>query len=394
MKQKLFATALILVLFILGCAKTGRLDILDNDAPAPTAISNVQNLARPGSVLLRYAIPEDPNLYYVKAVYEIRPGVLREAKSSFYADSLELVGFGDTNEYEVKLYSVGRNEKESSPVTIKVKPLEPPVQTVFQSLNMIPTFGGISIQFQNMSKANIMIGVLVDTTGNQTWAPANNFYTAAIEGGFSVRGYDATEKRFAVFIKDRWNNKSDTLIKNLTPLYEERFDRLGIKPLILPTDAQVLGPNNDVTKLFDGKLGGTDPYGTTNASVLPQWFTIDFGKPVVISRFKSYQRPAPFSYSLAAVKIFELYGSNNPASDGSWDSWTLLGKFNSFKPSGLPMGQASDEDVNYAAIQGEDFAFESLQAPYRYLRYKTLETWDMGGQVAITELAFWGQPMP
>src|SRR5690606_636173 len=163
----------------------------------------------------------------------------------------------------------------------------------------------------------------------------------------------------------------------------------------LPNDAFVLGPNNGVDKIFDGRKGtGVDPYGTTNASGFPQSFTFDFGEKVIISRFKSYQRPAPFTYGLSAVKKFEIWGSNEPQSDGSWDSWDLLGEFESFKPSGLPFPQYTDEDVNYGAIQGEDFEFDDLQLPYRYIRFKTLETWDMGGQVAVVELEMWGLPTP
>lgn len=378
-----------------ACTKEGRIDHLDSTMPAPPPVTNINVVPGPGSAAITYDVPDDPNLLYVKALYEIREGVYREAKTSFYMDTLHLEGFGDTETYQVKIFSVGKNEKESLPVTADVTPLKSPVQSAFESLELSATFGGVRISFENSAKANLIIGVLIDTTGYKTWATVTDFYTSAEEGTFSVRGYDATEKEFAVVLKDRWSNRSDTLIQPVVPLFDELVDRNNIRPLVLPNDAVVLGPNNDVSKMFDGmKAGNVDVYGSTNAASFPQWFTFDFGEKVIISRFKSYQRIAPFTYGLSAVKAFEIWGSNDPQSDGSWDSWELLGQFESFKPSGLPFPQYTDEDVNYAGIQGEDFEFDDLQPAYRYIRFKTLETWDMGGQVAIAELEIWGLSAP
>lgn len=395
MKKSIIIAFAAVALVFAACTKEGRIDHLDSAAPAPPAVNNINVVPGPGSAAITYDVPNDPNLLYVKAVYEIRKGVFREAKTSFYMDTLHLEGFSETKAYDVKIYSVGKNEKESSPILTEVTPLKSPVQSAFESIKLSATFGGVRIDFENSAKANIIIGILIDTTGNKTWATVTDFYTAAEKGTFSVRGYDATEKRFAVVLKDRWSNRSDTLVKPIVPLFDELIDRNNIRPLVLPNDAVVLGPNNGVDKMFDGRKGtGVDPYGTTNASGFPQSFTFDFGEKVIISRFKSYHRPAPFTYGLSAVKKFEIWGSNNPNTDGSWDSWELLGQFESFKPSGLPFPRYTEEDVNYGAILGEDFEFDDLQPAYRYIRFKTLETWDMGGQVAVVELELWGLPTP
>ncbi len=50
-----------------------------------------------------YDLPKDPNLSYIKAVYEAQPGVFNETKSSYYTDTLALAGYGDTGR-KVKLY--------------------------------------------------------------------------------------------------------------------------------------------------------------------------------------------------------------------------------------------------------------------------------------------------
>src|SRR6187402_1051550 len=93
-----------------GCKKEDRLDHIDPSSPAPAQVSNVTVTAMPGGAMIHYKIPKDPNFFYAKAVYETRPGVFREAKCSYYNDTLALVGYGDTLSHPVKIYSVGKNE--------------------------------------------------------------------------------------------------------------------------------------------------------------------------------------------------------------------------------------------------------------------------------------------
>ncbi|MBE8721234.1 DUF5000 domain-containing lipoprotein [Sphingobacterium pedocola] len=372
-----------------GCEKEGRLDHIDPNAPAPQQISNVRVTELPGAAVLKYNTPADPNFSYVKAVYEIQPGVFREGKSSMYIDTLELVGFGDVRTYNVKLYSVGKNEKASDPLVIRITPKSPPVKEVFKDLTLENTFGGIKVSFTNESQAKLSIVVMVDSTGQNTWAPVTTFYTGALEGSFSARGYEPEEKRFAVFVRDRWNNKSDTLIKALTPMFEELIPKPW-SALRLPGDTYDYVESFSVEKLWDNNLAqNAGIFATTGTAPIPQWQTIDLGKPVVLSRMKSFQRQG-YEYSGAAVRSFEIWGSNNPVPDGSWDSWQLMGTFNSFKPSGQPSPIVTPEDRQYASFAGEDFDFELMPA-VRYIRYKTTSTYGSAGQVVIAELSFWGQ---
>ena len=87
MKKIYFIGGLLVALLGYSCSKEGRLDFVDSNAPAPAQISAVKVDATPGGGILTYTLPADPNLAYVKAVYEIQPGVFREAKSSRYTDT-------------------------------------------------------------------------------------------------------------------------------------------------------------------------------------------------------------------------------------------------------------------------------------------------------------------
>ena len=396
MKMKKILYFIVVVIFITiwySCTKKDRIDHIDLQAPAPAQISNVKIDNNAGGAILTYQVPIDPNLLYVKAVYEIQPGVFREAKSSIFKDTLFLEGFGDTLSHEVKIYSVGKNEKVSEPFSISVKPLLPPVKSVFKDVDIVAVFGGVKVTFKNSLQAKLSIVVMVDSTGQNNWAPVTTFYTGASTGSFSVRGYDPLEKRFAVYVRDRWNNKSDTLIKALIPLFEQLIPKSGFSAVKLPTDTYQYVENDYMEKLWDGSLQqDLGIFATLHTSFLPQWVTIDLGQKVMLSRMKEFQRTG-YEYAGAAVKSFEIWGSNAPDINGGWTNWVLMGTFNSFKPSGSPMGTKTIEDSNYASFLGEDFDFDVVPT-VRYIRFKTTETYGGGGQVVIAELTFWGQIVP
>src|SRR5690606_37843584 len=112
----------------------------DPNLLAPAQVQDVRVIPTNGGAHIVYKVPKDPNLRYVKAVYETAPGTVWEVKSSYYTDTLKIEGFGDTQEYEVKLYSVGKNEKESEPLVVPVKPLIPAIQSVYETLAVSGTF--------------------------------------------------------------------------------------------------------------------------------------------------------------------------------------------------------------------------------------------------------------
>lgn len=380
------------LLAIVGCKEEGRLDHIDSTTPAPSQVSNVKVESIAGGAILTYDIPKDDRLSYVLAVYDIQPGVTREAKSSIYTDTLKLDGFGDTELHTVKLYSVGKNEKRSEPLEVNFQPLIPPVQSVFKSMTLDEAFGGVSLRFQNETSANLVVYVMIDTTGQDDWSIANTFFTAAKDGKFSIRGLDPEEKKFAVYIQDRWSNKSDTLLETLTPLFEEEISKDNWKNMKLPGDQWEDAGNGGyaLEKLWNKNLG-FDGFAASNTSILPHHFTIDLGGPVTLSRFKAHHFGGEHGYNSSALKKFEMYGSNSPDPDGGWDNWELLGTFESYKPSGLPRGQTTAEDRQYADVDGEDFEFETMTPSFRYLRLRSLESYSSTGQITIAELTLFGR---
>lgn len=394
-KQIFYFLAVLLAALGQSCKEESRIDYIDDSLPAPGQVSNVEIVETPGGAIVTYELPNDPNLAYVKAIYDIRPGVTREAKASLYTDTLRLVGYGNTDEHQVSIVTVGKNEKMSEPLTKSFTPLTPPIKETYDALEIEETFGGVNIRFENASNADLSIVLMADTANTGTMEPVYTLYTAAPEGLFAVRGFDTLETEFQAFVRDRWNNKSDTLSKVLKPIFEQEIPKSTWAAVELPTDTYEPAGDYLLRYLWnnriDGGYGGVI-FASTNSSELPQWVTIDLGVSALISRVVVHQsEPGGHFYKGSGPKRWEIYGSNDPASDGSWESWTLMGTFESFKPSGLPMGQENDEDRQYGWINGEDCTFLERQPPYRYLRFKTLETYGSSGQVVIAELDVWGQ---
>ncbi|MGV8134040.1 MAG: DUF4959 domain-containing protein [Mangrovibacterium sp.] len=406
MKKSIYylVTVSLIFFFAHGCKEEGRLDHIDYSAPAPGQVSDVSIRNIPGGATISYNLPDDENLLYVKAEYEIRTGVFRECKASYYADSLTLDGFGDTKSYDVKVYSVGKNEKKSEPLIVQVNPLTAPVKESSKELKS--AFGGVSVSFENTHATELAIVLMTDTTGSGYWTTLQTFYTSATKGTFSYRGLDSIPARFATYLRDRWNNLSDTLEATLKPMYEEFIPKNTYKEVHLPTDTYdpIEGrAEYMLNRAFDGVINQANTmFATKTDAPMPQWATIDLGTTIIMSRLKVFHRAGSASpWTGANVKKFELYGSMNPNPNGSWDSsWIPLGKFEAFPPSGGTGSSITQADRDYANLEGIDFDLEVNDfapdpfVPIRYIRFKTTETCNgpsLSGSVWVNELSFWGQ---
>ncbi|HEY9560911.1 MAG TPA: DUF5000 domain-containing lipoprotein [Anseongella sp.] len=377
---------------ISGCTEGDIHGPISGDGSTPTPVSNpvVQNF--PGGATITYELPNEENLLYVLAEYEIRPGVTLEAKSSNYINRLDVKGFGRAGDFQVKLYSVGRNNKRSDPVMITVQPETPPIYNAFGTISLKEGFGGMTVVLENEFKASLAVEVLTpDSLGNL--ATETTFYTSLEHINLPVRGFDPEERLFGVVLRDRWDNYSDTIFATLTPWFEEPLDKKLFGQMDLPTDYN--SPHNGGTatmnKIWNDSQSEND-FVTSPGHGLPQWFTFDLGVTARLSRLVLFKRLSNrFLYNSGAVKRWSLYGSNDPNPDGSFDeSWIFLMECNSIKPSGLPPGENTNEDLEYARA-GEEFLFPEDTPPVRYLRWVTHENWGNVTHVNITEIDLFGQ---
>lgn len=189
-------------------------------------------------------------------------------------------------------------------------------------------------------------------------------YTSQADGHFAVRGLPNTENKFGVYVRDRYDNCSDTLFFTGTPIKEDYLDKKLFKEVKCAGDAIWTNSGGAVYKLWDDTffVSGNMNHAHTNIPTeFPHRLTIDLGVKVQLSRMKEWQRSI---FEHGSIKRFRAYGCTElpqNTTDNPLEGWTLLGEFESVKPSGLPLGQISSEDEEvYRA--GEEFMFEQTHS--------------------------------
>jgi hypothetical protein len=362
------------------------------DSVAPGEVTSVTARRTAGGAVFHYVVPKDEDVLYVKAEYSLNDGEKREVRASLYVDSLEIIGFGDTLAHQVQLIAVDRSKNESNPVSVTIKPLSPPLWHIGETLRLEEDFGGIHAYWENPSKANISVFVMTKDKNDDN-VPLETFYSAAVSGEGSVRGLDTIPVDVTTYVQDRWGNKSEIKSYTLTPIYETQFDRNLFRALQLANDTKGLAEiDYIVDKIFDG-VKNDDPCFSSNVNDgWPQWISIDLGITGKLSRLRLYQRMAQESYTFneGNPSEFEIWGClDTPAASGDWSSWTKLADCVSVKPSGLPVGNNSDEDVARAR-DGEDFTIPIDAPPVHYLRILVKRTWANGSNFQISEIELFG----
>ncbi|HLT86082.1 MAG TPA: DUF5000 domain-containing lipoprotein [Sphingobacterium sp.] len=396
--KRISAFIAFIFVFMTACKEAEMAPLVSNDTK-PGVVSNIEVENLPGGAKISYALPNDPDVLYVAAEFSTKGEKKRVVKSSVFKNHVILDGFIRTDEQEVTLYVVNRSENRSEPATAFIKPLRAPITDVYESLDIEGDFGGVNVKFFNKAEQAYVFYTLVkDEDGG--WREHDRLYTEGRgERVHGVRDLPPEPLDFAFFFTDKWQNSSDTLYQTFTPLYEEALSKDLWNHYPLDNDYFTpLYASRPVKSLW---TGSTQDYFFLQAKpdlTFPLWLTIDLGQAAIFSRLRvnqvSHNNATNWLFTNGSPRTYEVWGSNNPSSDGSWDSWTKLGDFESIKPSGLPLGTLSNEDMAVARA-GEDFLFPKppMTEAYRYIRFNITSTWGNIPIIRISELTFWGQPV-
>ena len=362
------------------------------DTVAPGVVTNVSVEDLPGGAKLTYDLPDDKDLAFVEAVYKI-DGKNQRTSASVYTNTLTVVGFGSTDPQNIQLYCVDRSGNYSQKVDVVANPTTPPVYAIFESIKMNPTFGGIAVEWANPSESNVSLGILnKDSEGNVK--EIETLYSSSTSGNFKLRGLEAEPSTFGVYVRDRWNNLSDTLYVELTPLNETKIDSKAFKRVVLPRDENDAG---QFSRMFDGNVS-VGMYTSVDVNQSPEFFTIDLGRPVILSRYILWHRTAN-PYNNCSPKLWKVYGTMefdaSKTDENYWvneyqKDWLLLSDVNDiamYKPSGSDIETTADDTA--AAAAGFDMECDNV-GPVRYLRFEVNENWVMPTRVVIGELAIYG----
>lgn len=386
--KNILILALSFIGLLIGCNEIKKGPIYpEGGKPEKVKVQKTESL--PGAVKIIYELPNEKDLLYVLAEYTDKYGRKIQNKSSTYTNSITIDGFADTSEYNLSLFAVTRTEVRSEPTNIKIKSLLPPIYEAQETILLQADFGGINVSFENPSEAPLsLIVAYKDENGN--FVDKETFYTSQTEVSLTARGFDSKETNFAVYLRDRWDNRTDTIFEKLTPIFEKELDKNLFRSVTLPTDVAV-GWGLPIPNLWDDVIAEEGYMWHSADAQMPIHFTFDLGVEAQLSRFVLWQRQGQWIYNHGNPKRYEIWGSTTPPSDGSWDNWELLASCVSEKPSKQPLGLNTSEDVA-AAERGEENNIP-LEAPKaRYIRVKILETWVGSGGISshISEMTFYG----
>jgi hypothetical protein len=387
-------SGLLFSIVILACGKTGLNSHgpIENNGATPGAVTNVKVVNLPGAAILTYTLPKDANLQYVLAEYRINDSATRQAKASRYGDSIHVDGFSKAGAYEVKLYAVSKSEIKSAPVSVTVNPSTPPYRVIAATLQIHPDFGGVNITFDNAGEDKIAL-VIITKDNNKEFSAIETFYTQQKNGSFSIRGYDTTQIIFGAYIKDRWDNYSDTVFATIKPLFETQLDKNKFRKYVLPSD-QPSAWGWEMENLWDNKYEEPGFHTLQGNPPEPHRFTFDIGVVAQLSRFKLLQRKYDWLYIHGNPRLFTIWGTATPPDpSGSWNGWTKLADCESIKPSGSPAGVVTDEDVQHALGpdgKGEEYLIPLSAPAVRYIRLEIHSNWSNTDFFHALELTFYG----
>jgi hypothetical protein len=396
MKNRIYVYVIVgLAVLFSGCEEENHLKPFGpDDNKAPGTVSMVSYDQIPGGAEITFLAPSDPDLMYVKAVYTLDNGERRESISSAYANKLAVEGFGNREDKDIVLSAVDRMKNEGSGTKVTVTPGQPTYLDAFESIELGSTFGGVYVSMSNPDKGNLVVELLWKNEYGE-WQELYTEYTSRENIRFAVRGMDTVAYNFGAFVRDPWNNRTDTIFETLTPIFEQELDRNKFAERFEKNDIAVNAFGFRLSNLWDGYYA--DAYNNMihtpeTGNVWPAHFTFDLGVTAELSRLKYWQRGGGYLYSHGNPRTWEIWGrADAPDPNDEWGGWTLLTTCESIKPSGLPLGYDSytAEDREYAE-KGEEFEFPPGLGAVKYIRVRVTSNWSNTQFFHIMEMHFWG----
>jgi hypothetical protein len=379
-----------------------------DDVPPPP-VTNVRVEPTPGGAIIRYDLPNVTDISYVKGEYWFQ-GAPKIARASTMNNYMEIDGLGSIAPVEITLYVVDHSENVSTPEKVSFSPAQPPIESIFKSLDVVPDWGGVQVLWDNPTGAEIGFTVYVaDSVGE--FDAGTTVFSRAKTGAETFRNLpDLSERRFGVSLLDKWGNTTPIREWVVTPKFEEMMDRTKLSQFQIPWDNTSDQGGQYFHEMFDGDYisnGSTSWHTLENQPLtaygftVPVMFTIDLGGEVTLSRFLWWQgRWADyFLYGHHNPRTWEVWGTTKTPDlslpieywKDEWKAdWTKFADCEIIRPSSVDE-TLGDADDKAAADAGHEF-FMPLTS-VRYLRFVVTSTWGAGrndNTITIHEIEFYG----
>ena len=388
-----------LVFAFIACEEEQERGPMTKDALPPSPVSEVTVANLPGGARISYKVPDDEDALLVEAIYKLDNGKVVTSKSSIFKNFVEVEGLRQVKSQEVELVTVDRSNNRSSSIFTTINPEMAPVDKLFNSFELVEDFGGVRLNYSNEDKiAAELLLYTEDEKGNMIYRQSV-FISDDQRTHQTFRGFPPSSIKFGISAIDRWDNSTEILAADRTPLAEALLNLESFRDVTLGGD-EPAAFGWTKTNLWNSSIDGSGFHtaqGLPGAIVPPytegfHMFTMDLGVLAKLSRFKFWQRQGEWIYTHGNPRYFEVWGIDElPADNGaSLEGWTrLIENGEVIKPSGGAIGSNSAEDVAKAA-SGEEFEFPIEAPPVRYIRFVNIESWSTGKFMHFMEINFWG----
>jgi len=415
-----------------------------SEVPKQILNPRVRNMS--GGSVIYYDRPDDKNLRYVKAEYTTDDGMKMDATASFFTDSIFVQGFSNACTIDVFLYSVSASEVRSEPVSVSISPEKPPYLVAFDNLEILPTFLGVRAATVNETNAKLTVAMYKKNPDNGRFEEIGMSFLNDERIDFTVKGQDTIENNYMVKIRDQWGRWSDEKTENIKPWFEKQLDKSLFREVrlcviqsgqdVIPDQTGQILPSNfwghfmhwwsgsDVRfeTLYDGRYGNSigTCYHTRPTGVLPQHFTIDFGKPYTLSRIVIWGRFSDVEMGAGSndtqhvfrngfPKRIQLYGSTYTGTNerelqddiDNPDYWVDLGQFILRRADGttdMITGAGTGGSADFGTVEdrlilqrGHEFDFPQGMPQIRYFRFRSWELYNPAvNAVMLGEISLFG----
>lgn len=405
------------LIFILSCEDKHDAGSNDTTSPAPPTEITYKPLF--GGARFFYKVPEDEDLLSVEAQYTNAEGKTFTFSSSYFVDSLDVIGFGDTIEYAVNLYAVDRVGNRSEAVTINVVPLESAISRVVKSLELKPGFSSFFVDWKNELGQSINVYVDFSYTQDSEQKSFTSVFSSNLpeDRRFVEDLYLGPDDPLKVSIRvsDIYGNTSDpvdmgeiTLLEDMEIPKDNWFlpaanDSVGGVP-------QAFGDNVEgrLRYVIDGVIdegenlnfmhtGGRGRTGNSDDGNMPWNVIIDLGDHYELSRIVTVQRHTNFCgelcrgqyYQSENVGIYEMYVWDDTA-----EEWVYVSENKILVPEGLSeleyvkRGRAGDMAYMYPDEP-------QYTQPTRWFRYRAMKSFNgnytLDNANCLSEITLYGR---
>ncbi len=372
-----------------------------------------------GGARFFYDAPDDEDLLSVEAVYTNKQGDSFSFSASYFVDSLDVYGFGDTIDYEIDLYAIDRAGNRSTPVSVTVRPLESAISRVVNSLELKPAFGSFFVDWINELEQSI--NVYIDF--NYTQSGESRSFTSVFSSNLEedrrfIEDLDLSSEdpvNVSIRVSDIYGNISEPLDMGEIHLLEDMT--LPKEGWVLPLNSdsvggvpQAFGDNVEgrLVSVIDGIIdegnnlnfmhtGGRGRTGDSDDGNMPWNVIIDLGDHYELSRILTHQRHMDFCGDLCQgqyyrgenVGLYEMY---------IWDDDTQAWEYVSENKIEVPEGLSELEIVKKGKEGDEAYMYPDepqYTKPTRWFRYRAMKgfggNYTLDNANCLSEITLYGR---